>query len=88
MDAVTKPRPTGTFKGTDLGDEFLFYDRDNDRVHVLNATAREIFLLFDGTRTQDDVAAVLVERFDVELPQAQSDVENTTRQLRELGLID
>ena len=59
QETAQHPTPAPDVKGTDLGDEYLFYDRDNDRVHVLNATAREIFLLCDGSRTADEIAAEL-----------------------------
>lgn len=81
------PRPTGALPGTDLGDEFLLYDREADCVHVLNGTAREIFLLFDGTRSIEQVATVFAERFGLEPEQARSDVEDTMARLRELGVI-
>lgn len=88
MSESPKPRPTGVLKGTDLGDEFLFYDRDHDRVHVLNGTAREIFLLFDGERSEDDVASVVAERFEIDLQQAREDVGETAQRLRDLGVIE
>ena len=55
MESPTIPNrlePTGSLNQRDLGDEFLFYDRDGDRVHVLNGVAREVFLLCDGNRTK------------------------------------
>lgn len=88
MNAITKPRPTTSMKGTDLGDEFLFYDREQDRVHVLNGTAREIFLLFDGSRSEEDVAAVVADKFDVELTQARDDVCDIAGRLRDIGVIE
>ena len=36
--ATSHPKRNDTLKATDLGDEFLVYDREHDRVHVLNAT--------------------------------------------------
>jgi len=81
------PRPTGTLKGQDLGDEYLFYDRQGDQVHVLNSTARELYLLCDGTRTTDDLARTLVERYGIEEQTAQRDVDEVLAQLVELGLL-
>jgi hypothetical protein len=85
--AAAKPRPTGALKGTDLGDEFMFYDHEKDHVHVLNATAREIFLLFDGTRTAADVTVAVAEMFEIDADRARADVETTEARLRELGVI-
>jgi PqqD family protein of HPr-rel-A system len=84
---IDPPRPTGSLKGQDLGDEYLFYDREGDRVHVLNSTAREIYLRCDGARTAAELAAELVERYGIDEATAQRDVADVLSQLRELGLI-
>ena len=81
------PKPTSTFEGTDLGDEYLFYDRENDRVHVLNTTAREIFLLCDGKRNEDEIACSLAESYDLEQATAGKDTQDTLTRLYELGVL-
>jgi len=81
------PKPTGSFEGTDLGDEYLFYDRENDRVHVLNTTAREIFLLCNGERTEDAIASALAETYDLEPATAGTDTRQTLKRLYELGVL-
>ncbi len=87
MPPAPHPRPSGTFDGTDLGDEYLFYDRERDQVHVLNGTAREIFLLLDGSRSEEDVAREVARRYEVDLERAIADVAETLRRLRELGVV-
>ena len=85
MKAVPRPSPAAR-EGRDLGDEYLFYDRDGDQVHVLNGTARQIFLLCDGARTTAEVA----EAFSKEIPQRESarrDAERILGELADLGLI-
>jgi len=81
------PRPTDAYEGTDLGDEFLFYDRERDRVHVLNNTAREIFLLCDGKRNEDDVAQALAEKYGLDESTALEDTRATLSRLRDLGVL-
>ena len=81
------PRPAPSSTGTDLGDEYLFYDRERDRVHVLNGTAREIFLLCDGSRTEVEVESAFAEKYGDERDRARSDARETIRQLYELGLL-
>jgi len=81
------PKPTGSFEGTDLGDEYLFYDRENDRVHVLNTTAREIFLLCDGSRSEDEIAGTLAETYELEQATASKDTQQTLKRLYELGVL-
>ena len=84
---VQIPKPTGSFEGTDLGDEYLFYDRENDRVHVLNTTAREIFLLCDGKRNEDEIAGALAETYDLEQATAGKDTQQTLKRLYDLGVL-
>jgi PqqD family protein of HPr-rel-A system len=86
-ESTQVPRPIPGAQGTDLGDEYLFYDRERDRVHVLNATAREILLLCDGTRTEEQIARQFAERYDVDPATAATDAQRTLQQLYELGLL-
>jgi PqqD family protein of HPr-rel-A system len=81
------PRPAATLPSTDLGDEFLFYDREQDRVHVLNGTAREIFLLCDGNRSEEEIARAIAERYQVDVEVALRDARDTIERLVELGLL-
>ena len=87
MTTVRIPKPTGTYEGTDLGDEYLFYDRENDQVHVLNSTAREIFLLCDGQRNEDDISGALAETYDLEPATAVTDTRQTLERLYDLGVL-
>lgn len=87
MTTTQTPKPTGTFEGFDSGDEYLFYDRENDQVHVLNSTAREIFLLCDGRRNEDDIAGSLAETYDLEPATAVTDTRQTLQRLYDLGVL-
>ena len=81
-------RPRTTVQGRDLGDEYLIYDRDSDHVHVLNRTAREVFLLCDGSRTAEQIAAELARKFGVEPSVTLVDTRETLQQLFDLGALD
>lgn len=83
----TRPKRTEGLVQNDLGDEFLVYDEGGDRIHVLNVTARELFLMCDGKTTISAMAAELTRRFEVEEATARQDVETTLEQLRGLGLV-
>ena len=72
----------------DLGDEFLAYDREHNRVHVLNTTAREIFMRCDGTRTLTQIGDELAAQFDVDRETALADLAVTIDRLAALGLIE
>jgi hypothetical protein len=82
-----QPRRTGTYLEKDLSGEYLFYDRKGDRVHVLNGTAREIYLLCDGARTLVAIAESLRERFEVDDATARRDSASTVAALVEKGLL-
>ena len=87
LDGSKKPKPSGDFLGRDLGEEYLFYDGPGDRVHVLNGTARQIYLLCDGTRSVDDVADAISQSYDTDHPQAEQDTQRTVSELIDLGLL-
>jgi pyrroloquinoline quinone biosynthesis protein D len=73
--------------GRDLDEEYLFYDQKGDQVHVLNGTAREIYLLCDGSRKPADIAMNIVKQYDVEPEQAMTDVLDAIARLIKLGLL-
>jgi PqqD family protein of HPr-rel-A system len=73
--------------GRDLGDEYMFYDSAHEQVHVLNATAREIFLLCDGTASVREIVRRFGARFGVDDSIALRDVEETLGRLLSLGLV-
>ena len=90
MGSPTLPdrlEPTGSLNHRDLGDEFLFYDRDGDQVHVLNGVAREVFLLCDGNRTNPQIVSEIIERYEVEAERARDDVLRTLSELLELQIL-
>ncbi len=82
------PRPAAATQGSrDLGDEYLFYDRDRDHVHVLNGSARKIFLLCDGIRTVAEVAAAFSKRYETDETVVRQDAERIIRELTDLGIL-
>jgi PqqD family protein of HPr-rel-A system len=83
----TSRKPVAVARGRDLGDEYLFYDRDHDRIHVLNVTARAIFLLCDGAHTEKEIAATLAAQFKIDEAEARSDARELVQTLVELGLV-
>ena len=82
-----RPRPAAGVIGRDSGDEYLFRSPDGGRIHVLNGTARAIYLLCDGSRTIEDVAAELSARYEVDPPTAGDDVRELVEELLGLGLL-
>lgn len=81
------PRPAQGAYGRDAGDECLFRDADGMRIHVLNRTAREIYLLCDGSRSPAEVAGELAERYLVDPGTARADVEDLVELLVRLRIL-
>ena len=54
-------RKSGLF-AENLPDEVILYDKSNNKVHCLNKTAAAIWESCDGTRTEDDLAQIVVAK--------------------------
>lgn len=74
--------------GRDIGEEYLFYDPESDRVYILNGTAREIYLLCDGLRDLDEIAHTIAERYEIDGETAARDCSEALGRLLELGLVE
>ena len=79
--------PRATASGKDLGDEYMVYDGATDEVHVLNRTARQIFLMCDGAHTVEQIAAALAQMYSLDPATARRDTDQTLHRLAELGLL-
>ena len=88
MNTETILRPAAEVKFRDLGDEFLFYDSRGDRLHVLNTSARAIFLLCDGSRTVDEVVDAFASQYEVDDGTARADTQQVIEELLELGILN
>ena len=83
----TRPMQTDRFLGKDLGDEYVFYDAEGEKVHVLNATARRIYVLCDGSHTVQEIVQALVADYGIEESMARDDAAETLRRFAELELV-
>jgi hypothetical protein len=72
----------------DLGDEFLAYDRGANQVHVLNATAREIFIRCDGEQTLEQISSAISTIYACDPQIVLQDLMVTIDRLVSLGLIE
>ncbi|MCU0231117.1 MAG: PqqD family protein [Acidobacteria bacterium] len=82
-----RPRPNPQLTSRDLRDEYVLLGSAGDRIHVLNDTAREIYLLCDGTRTLEQIAAALRATYDVTPEKARADVLRVIGELDEAGVL-
>ena len=56
-------------------------------MHILNDTAREIYLLCDGKRDMDEIARTIADRYSVDRETADRDCAEMIEQLKDLGLV-
>jgi methyltransferase-like protein len=71
-----------------VDDEALIYDAERNATSRLNSTAHFIWEQCDGTKTCDDIARRLLEKWDATLEQARTDVMAALKQLARHKLID
>lgn len=72
----------------DIGGEVVILDEGGTQVCLLNKTAALIWTLADGTRTMEEVAESICQRFEVSFQEAVADVRECSAQLLEAGLVE
>ena len=87
-DGALRQKHHERLTGRDIGEEYLFYDPDSDRVYILNGTAREIYLLCDGLRDLGEIAHAIAERYEIDVETAARDCSEAVEQLLRLGLVE
>ena len=70
-----------------MGCDALVHDPVNRKVHVLNASAAEIFALCDGTRTLEDIASEMSARTGEPRERMLHDVQRALQQFADLEII-
>jgi hypothetical protein len=69
------------------GSDAVVISPDEGMVRMLNPTATRVWQLADGSRSVEEIAAVLTAEFDVELSQARQSVIRLLTELSEKQLI-
>lgn len=69
------------------GSDAVIISPDEGVVRMLNPTATRIWQLADGSRSVDEIAAILTAEFDVELSQARQSVIRLLTELSDKQLI-
>lgn len=83
-----KPRPRPDYRLERLDKEILLYHPARTQVLYLNETASMIWSLCDGTRTRDDIIALLVEAFPEQESTIGDEVDSTLRRFAEQDAIE
>jgi len=69
-------------------DEILILDVKNDHIHQLNPTACFIWLNCNGSNTEENLAQLLLDKYDIDQSTAEIDVANILKELQKLELIE
>ena len=73
---------------SEMGDETLLYNAENDKVSMLNKTAAAVWELCDGKHTIEEIAAEITESLGPpEGRDVKSDVEAAIEKFREDGIL-
>lgn len=75
------------FVWRDIGGEVVILNEKGTQVCLLNKTASSIWMLCDGTKALDEIAAHLRDRFDVCPAEALADVQEFADELVGAGLV-
>ena len=70
-----------------FGDDAVVISPAQNLVRMLNPVGSRIWQLADGTRTVEDIAILLTQEFDVDLPQARSSVAQFVEELIHKNLL-
>ena len=72
----------------DIGGEVVIMDEDGIQVCLLNKTATMIWTLADGTRTVEEIAESICQRFEISIQEAVADIQEFSAQLLEARLVE
>ena len=87
MDMTLKHRDTLTIR--DLGSEMILYDPKSETFHVLNDTARRIWLMVDGKRGTEEIKKEYSGFYPSEDPKALgNDLLRTLEEFDRKGLLE
>ncbi len=71
-----------------LGDEWLLYDSQMEKVHILNPTAEYVWRLCDGNHDLAAIKAKLHETYeDIDDEQLQSDLDQIIDEFEKIGVL-
>jgi len=82
-----RPRRTDGVVTSEVLDELVAYVPATSQAVSLNASARAVWELCDGTRTLEDICDELSEVVAMSPADLRSDVQSALDRLRELGLV-
>jgi len=88
MGDAPRPKAIEGLEVRAVGDEVLVHQPAAKKIHVLNETAGEILRLCDGTRSRDEIVAIVSQSRSAEIDVVDGDVQRLLAQFQELGLVE
>ena len=82
-----KPKINPDLKMQIMDNEAILLDRTNERVHQLNEIAAFILHRCDGLRTEGEIVATVVDRYDVSEETARSDALGLLEKMKTLSIV-
>jgi len=86
LSAYPRRREDNTWR--DIGGEVVVLNEEGTQVCLLNKTAALIWTLADGTKSTEEIAQDVFDRFDVSFQAAMADVQEFSTQLLSAELVD
>lgn len=87
FDSAPVGPPQGHLVESTVDGHINLYDPVNSRVHVLNGTASDAWLLSDGEHTAEQIAALLAEAYAIDVETIRSSVLDTVGFFYNEGLL-
>jgi len=84
---MVRPKVRPDLSWSEVDDGGVLFDSNANKIHSLNSTAACIWLLADGSRTAQDIAAELCEICQVPIHKVLADVEDTLNKFRRENLL-
>ncbi len=84
---VWKPKINPDLKMQIMDDEAILLDKTNERVHQLNEIAAFILHRCDGIRSESDIVATVVKRYDVSEDTARADGLELLERMKVLAIL-
>lgn len=84
---AANPAPHPATSSRIVDNEAVIIHTQGNSVHMLNEVGTRVWELADGTRTTEQIVAILVEEYDVEEAEAERTVTTFVEELRQRGLI-
>ena len=84
--SMERPMRIDGLEAHEVDDGLVVYQASTDRVHYLNATASVVYELCTGQHTEDEIASLVAEAWELPEPPT-AEVQACLTQLRSEGVI-